>query len=333
MTFRTDAEDDYYDDEFARNEIREVETNDESRTRVRTWLDWPRTARRLHELIDAMHANRTVLSLHVDRRMLSAPLVSDFAAMLDANTTLRKLFVDGGDPPRAGDDAAGLCLLIDAWSRTERLHKLVLQSVWISPDAARALALHLASSQNLRKLSICECPTFDDAACSLLAAALECNPPLAWLTLDSRDGFTAAGARALLDALHANYRLATIVWPPAADAQPLGYLRDDLRLSCRAVVAGNRFVAANVATSLPLGAALSPSGAFDVLPNELMCAVALHVWPPRSALTVSQVCRRWRDVMHGNYVVQRRHGTDSRGRHCFGHRRLFYRDAWLESLM
>ena len=79
----------------------------------------------------------------------------------------------------------------------------------------------------------------------------------------------------------------------------------------------------------PLGDGLTPSGDFDVLPNEMLCAVAVRLWPSAAALVLSQTCRRWRDVVHGSHVVQHRVGRDGDGAYCFGDRRLLYRAVYL----
>jgi hypothetical protein len=76
-----------------------------------------------------------------------------------------------------------------------------------------------------------------------------------------------------------------------------------------------------------LGDARGASGEFDVLPNEMLCAVARRVWPSREAVVFSWVCRRARDCMLSDYVVQQRMGVGRDGTRTRGDPSLLWRAA------
>jgi hypothetical protein len=80
----------------------------------------------------------------------------------------------------------------------------------------------------------------------------------------------------------------------------------------------------------PLGDGYTASGDFDDLPNEMVCEIAMRVWPTRAALEMAHVCQRFRDCVLSNYVVRWRHGPDEEGRWGYGDWRLFFRDLYDE---
>jgi hypothetical protein len=250
-----------------------------------------------------------------------------YANTLRKNTALQSVSLE--TCRSVGD--AGISALIAAWCDTDRLCKLSIERIKVSAPALRMLADGLGSSKRIRMLVLNNC-SLDAELCLVLARALKRNRSLERLFF--YDGaFSVASARALLDAMHGNYSLIRIDY--SLDWLPPCYHHEAVRAQLYATVDANR-VASLVydADRTPaLGDGLMPSGDFDALPNEIMCRVACRLWPSEAALIVSQVCRRWRDVVQGNHVIQHRMGRDADGCYQFGHRRLFYRAVYLESIL
>jgi len=85
-------------------------------------------------------------------------------------------------------------------------------------------------------------------------------------------------------------------------------IRDSVIDDINTIIKNNKSIAEIINKNTPpLSEGYGDCGEFDVLPNEILCQIAMLAWPSFQALQLAHTCRRWRDCIFSDWVLTDRH--------------------------
>jgi len=195
--------------------------------------------------------------------------------------------------------------IADCIRNNPNLTTLQLIDCGIHDEMMKILAEAIYQNTTLKTIDLNGNYLSDDSA-TLLVRIIRDSTTLETLDLHSNT-FTIKGIDALLNELNNNLIIINF------DISVSAFWRTDVYSEMSALKDRNKLIREVINENTPpLGNGWSDAGDFDALPNEMLCQIAMLVWPTHQAIILAHTCRRWRDVVMSDLVIMDRCDTKNR---------------------